>query len=121
MKRRSFLSGSTAAAFGFQFVPAHVVRAQGAQNTPGNKIRLAVIGCGGRGAANLGDMSGEDIVALCDVDERSAAESFDKFPRAKRFKDFRRMFDAMAGEIHSGPHARRRRAGGDRPRQARLL
>ncbi len=98
MKRRSFLS-STTAAFGFQFVPAHVVRAQANAQTPSNKIRLAVIGCGGQGGSDLGNMAGEDIVALCDVDERRAAGSFDKFPKAKRFKDFRKMFDAMSNEI----------------------
>lgn len=99
MKRRSFLSTSAAAAFGFQVVPAHVVRAQGEAKTPANKIRLAVIGCGGQGGADLGGMADEDIVALCDVDERRAADSFGKFPKAKRFKDFRKMFDAMANDI----------------------
>ena len=99
MKRRSFVTNSAAAAFGFQFVPAHVVRAQGDQATPSNKIRLAVIGCGGQGGADLGGMAGEDIVALCDVDDRRAADSYGKFPKAKRFKDFRKMFDTMAKDI----------------------
>jgi hypothetical protein len=99
MNRRSFLSTTTAATFGFQFVPAHVVRAQGDVKTPSNKVRLAVIGCGGQGGADLGKMAGEDIVALCDVDDRRAAGSFNKFPNAKRFKDFRKMFDTMAKDI----------------------
>src|SRR5262249_40502025 len=93
MKRRSFISAAATSAFGFQFVPAHVVRAQGAAQTPANKIRLAVIGCGGRGAADLGEMADEDIMALCDCDERSAANSIKKFPKARRFADFRKMFD----------------------------
>ena len=99
MKRRSFVTKSAAATFGFQFVPAHVVRAQGDLKTPSNKIRLAVIGCGGQGGGDLGAMAGEDIVALCDVDDRRSADSFQKFPDAKRFKDFRKMFDAMAKDI----------------------
>ncbi len=99
MKRRSFVSTSAAAAFGFQFVPAHVVRAQGTVKTPSNKVRLAVIGCGGQGGGDLGAMAGEDIVALCDVDDRRAADSFKKFPNAKRFKDFRQMFDTMSKDI----------------------
>lgn len=99
MKRRSFISTTATAAFGCQFVPAHVVRAQGEARTPGNKIRLAVIGCGGQGGSDLNNMAGEDIVALCDVDERRAAGSFAKFPKARRFKDFRKMFDAMSNEI----------------------
>ncbi len=99
MKRRSFITSSASAAFGFQFVPAHVVRAQGDVKTPSNKVRLAVIGCGGQGASDLGGMAGEDIVALCDVDDRRAAGSFNKFPNAKRFKDFRKMFDTMAKDF----------------------
>ena len=99
MKRRSFLLKSATTAFGFQVVSSHVLRAAEGQNTPNNKIRIAAIGCGGRGGANLGAMAGEDIVALCDVDDRNAAHSFKKFPKAKRFKDFRKMYDAMEGQI----------------------
>ena len=85
MKRRTFLRKSASAAFGFQVVSSHVLRAAEGQSTPNNKIRIAAIGVGGRGGANLGAMAGEDIVALCDVDERRAAHSFKKFPKAKRF------------------------------------
>jgi len=99
MKRRSFITSSTAATFGFQFVPAHVLRAQGGGQTPNGKLRIAAIGCGGRGAADLDGMTSEDIVALCDVDDRNASGSFKKFPNAKRFKDFRKMFDAMSDGI----------------------
>lgn len=99
MKRRSFLTSSAAATFGFQIVAPHVLRAQGGGNTPNSKIRLAVIGCGGQGGADLGNMAGEDIVALCDVDDRRAADSFKRFPDAKRFKDFRKMFDDLSDKI----------------------
>lgn len=96
--RRSFLHTS-AAAFGFQLVPAHVVRAQTGAPAPSEKIRIAVIGCGGRGAVDLKAVAGEEIVALCDVDDRRAAKSFEEHPKARRFKDFRRMFDAMSNGI----------------------
>lgn len=99
MRRRTFISSSASSAFAFQFVPAHVVRAQGEAKTPSNKIRIAAIGCGGQGGADLRGMAGEDVVALCDVDDRRAAESFNRFPNAKRFKDFRKMFDAMGKDI----------------------
>jgi predicted dehydrogenase len=99
MKRRSFLPAAAAATFGFQVVPSHVVRAQEGKPSPNSKIRLAVIGCGGQGEGDLNNMATEDIVALCDVDDRRAAGSFNKFPQAKRFKDFRKMFDNMAGQI----------------------
>jgi predicted dehydrogenase len=99
MKRRTFLTSSAAATFGFQVVAPHVLRAQGGGNTPNNKVRLAVIGCGGQGGSDLGNMAGEDIVALCDVDDRRAADSFKRFPDAKRFKDFRKMFDEVGNKV----------------------
>lgn len=97
--RRAFLQTSAAAAFGFQFVPAHVVRAQAGKASPSEKIRIAVVGCGGRGAVDLKGVSGEEIVALCDVDDRRAAKGFEEHPKAKRFKDFRKMFDAVHNDI----------------------
>lgn len=48
---------------------------------------------------DLKGVSGEDIVALCDVDDNRAAKSFEEHPKARRFKDFRQMFDKMANEI----------------------
>lgn len=103
MKRRKFLSTTSAAAaglgLGFQVVPARVVRAAGGEQSPNEKLRIAAIGVGGRGAGVLNGLAGEDIVALCDVDERRAADSFGRFDKAKRFTDFRVMFDEMADEI----------------------
>ena len=90
---------SSAAAFGFQVVGSHVLKAAKGGNTPNGKIRIAAIGVGGRGGANLGAMAGEEIVALCDVDDRRAAHSFKKFPKAKRFRDFRKMYDQMGDQI----------------------
>ena len=88
MKRRTFLLKSASTAFGFQVVSSHVLRAAEGQNTPNNKIRIAAIGCGGRGGADLGAMAGEDIVALCDVDDRRAAGSFKKFPKGQALQGF---------------------------------
>jgi len=62
-------------------------------------LNIAVIGVGGRGKANWSACSNENIVAFCDVDENRAAEGFNTFPNSRRFKDFRKMFDEMAGEI----------------------
>src|SRR6516225_7108061 len=63
------------------------------------KLNLAVIGCGGQGFDNLRQVAGENIVALCDVDERRAAEAFKKHPKARRFRDYRKMFDAMERQV----------------------
>lgn len=98
MKRRSFLKHAAAASLSFQFIPRHVLGAPGV-TPPSRKLNLAVIGCGGQGGSDLNNMAGENIVALCDVDERRAADAFRKFPQARRFKDFRKMLDEMSDQI----------------------
>ncbi len=83
--RRQFVAasaGALAAAPGF-------LRSQDAPN----RLNIAIIGCGGRGAANLGAVSGENIVALCDVNARAIADAAAKYPKARRCADFRRLFD----------------------------
>ena len=44
----------------------------------------------------MGGVSGENIVALCDVDDARAGEAYSKFPKARKFNDYRRMLDAIA-------------------------
>ncbi|NCF88849.1 MAG: Gfo/Idh/MocA family oxidoreductase [Verrucomicrobiaceae bacterium] len=99
MKRRSFLSKTAAATFGFQIVPSHVIRAKDGKPTPNSKIRVAAIGCGGQGGADLGGMTDEAIVGLCDVDKKRAEGSFKKFTNAKRFTDYKEMFAKMGDSI----------------------
>src|SRR5208282_6545640 len=50
-----------------------------------SKLNVAAIGAGGRGKDDLSAVAGlgENIVALCDVDQQRAAESFKKYPQAK--------------------------------------
>ena len=58
-----------------------------------SRLRLAVIGTGGRGGGNLKGVGSEDIVALCDVSARSLATAAAAHPRARQERDFRRLFD----------------------------
>jgi predicted dehydrogenase len=68
--------------------------------SPNEKLHFAAIGSGGQGAANIRAASPtENIVALCDVDDRRAAETFKAFPNATTHRDFRRMLDKEAGNI----------------------
>ena len=64
-----------------------------------HKLNIAAIGVGGMGAGNIEKSSNENIVALCDVDFKRGAETFNRHPKARRFKDFRVMFDKMEKEI----------------------
>ena len=67
--------------------------------SPNDRLNLAIVGCGGQGAENLGKVAGENIVALCDVDEKRAADAFQRHPKAKRFRDYRKMLDALHQQI----------------------
>src|SRR5262245_59133075 len=57
------------------------------------RLNIAVIGCGGRGAANLSEMKGENIVALCDVNERNLDAAAAQHPGARKYADFRQLYD----------------------------
>lgn len=92
-------------------------------------LSFALIGCGGRGAAFLGDKGQYGslfdhgrVVAMCDVNQNRAAASFKKFPEVPKFEDYRVMLDKMGKEIdavvvatcdhnHAAPSAAAIRAG----------
>jgi predicted dehydrogenase len=57
------------------------------------KLNIAAIGAGGKGATDIEGCASENLVALCDPDWKNAAKTFEKFPSAKRYKDFRQMLD----------------------------
>lgn len=91
--RRRFLQTTAVATASFSIIP-NLLKA-----APNDRLNVACIGVGGRGVANVQGVRGENIVALCDVDERQAGGMFGEFPKARRFVDFRRMLDAMDKEI----------------------
>lgn len=65
-----------------------------------NKLNIAGIGVGSRGGQDLVPMAvSENIVALCDVNEVYAAHTFNRYPKAKTYKDFRKMFEAEGKNI----------------------
>ncbi|HEO69948.1 MAG TPA: Gfo/Idh/MocA family oxidoreductase [Candidatus Hydrogenedentes bacterium] len=93
--RRHFIMSTALLAAG----PAMGARAKPRVISPNEKLNIACIGVGGKGAVDVGGVSSENIVALCDVDEKQAAGTFLKFPRARRYKDFRVMLDKEHGSI----------------------
>ncbi len=94
--RREFLGGAASVA-AFVIVPRHVLGR--GQTPPSEKLNIACIGVGGRGGHNVKGVSGENLVALCDVDTRRAGEILAEFPQAKRYTDWRRMFDELEKDI----------------------
>ncbi|MBI4581804.1 MAG: Gfo/Idh/MocA family oxidoreductase [Planctomycetes bacterium] len=96
--RRSFLKTSTLAGAGF-WVAARPTFAQ--SRSPNEKLNAAAVGAGGKGGGDIRSMAdlGCNVVALCDVDDNNAQDTYNKFPDAKRFHDFREMFDKMHKDI----------------------
>ena len=92
ISRREFIGTTAMAAAAFTIVPRFVLGGPGFK-APSDKLNIACIGAGGQGRSDVKNVSSENIVALCDVDEFRAAESFAEFPKAKRYSDFRVMFD----------------------------
>src|SRR5260221_13333049 len=68
--------------------------------SPNEKLNFAAIGSGGQGASNIRAAAPtENIVALCDVDDRRADATFKAFPKATTYRDFRKMLDKDASQI----------------------
>ncbi|MHC1768698.1 MAG: Gfo/Idh/MocA family protein [Verrucomicrobiia bacterium] len=98
INRRDFLRRGAGVVATISMVRSSVLGLRG-QTPPSNKLNIGCIGVAGRGGDDINELRSENIVALCDVDWKHAAPTFEKYPDAKRFKDFRRMFDAMANEM----------------------
>jgi hypothetical protein len=94
--RRSFVKASMLGAAGIVVLrDSRCARAYYANQ----KLNIAVIGACGQGEGNTAAVAGESLVALCDVDERRADETHKKYPRAKRYADFRKMLDEIHRQI----------------------
>ncbi len=74
-------------------------RTYGQDRSPSDKLNIAFVGAGGQAGFSLAGLASENIVALCDVDERRAARAFGQHPKAKKFRDFRKMLDQMHQQI----------------------
>lgn len=92
ISRRSFIAGAASAIAGFTIVPRYVLGGDGFK-APSEKLNIAAVGIGEMGKENIKACEGENIVALCDVDWGYAGAVFQKYPNAKKYKDFRRMLD----------------------------
>jgi predicted dehydrogenase len=90
LDRRHFLQRSLMASFalglggrsGFARAPS-----------PNEKLDLGIIGVANRGGDNLAAVSSENIVALCDVDDQYLDAALQRFPRAVRYNDFRKLLE----------------------------
>lgn len=97
ISRREAIGRVTLAGVGFWVSGTRGIGAE--SRSPNEKLNIAGIGVGGRGAADVNGAAIENIVALCDVDEKRAGGTFKKFPNAKNYSDFRKMLDEMEKQI----------------------
>ncbi|HPO16462.1 MAG TPA: Gfo/Idh/MocA family oxidoreductase [Candidatus Hydrogenedentes bacterium] len=100
LSRRAFLASATATAI----MAGCATRPNTAQVVPGKrspneKLNIGAIGVGGMGRANIDACSTENIVALCDVDDARAGDTYKAYPNARRHRDFRKMLEAEAKNI----------------------
>ncbi|WP_242118167.1 Gfo/Idh/MocA family protein [Aestuariivivens sediminicola] len=92
--RRTFIKKTMLTGLGISIVPRHVL-GRGYQ-APSDTLNIAVIGGGGKGysdAMNVWNQGTSNIVAICDVDWNQSKRLMDKFPKAVKYKDFRKLFD----------------------------
>lgn len=95
VSRRSFLGAAAASAASFTIVPNYVMGKKLGHVAPSDKLDIACVGVGGMGFNNLKQLESQNIVALCDVDWAYSQPVFDHFPKAKKFKDWRVLYDKM--------------------------
>jgi len=118
LSRRNFLGMTTAAAAAITIVPRHVLGGQGFK-APSDILNVALVGAGSQGSsdilnicksANAAPVRGlggmmkpgtENLVAVCDVDwgYSKVQETFGKYPDAKKYQDWRKMYDEMGKSI----------------------
>jgi predicted dehydrogenase len=92
--RRRMLGASAALGAAAVAAPAIVL-----SKSPNEKLNIACVGVGGRAAANIAGCADENIVALCDVDEKILERGAKKHAKAKTYVDFRKMLSELEKHI----------------------
>ena len=100
VSRRTFLGTTATAAAAFTVIPNHAMGSVLGHKAPSDKLNIAAVGIGSMGNANIKNVkSSENLVALCDVDWGFAKPVFDENPSAKKYWDWRKMYDEMGKSI----------------------
>ncbi|HUC85342.1 MAG TPA: Gfo/Idh/MocA family oxidoreductase, partial [Candidatus Acidoferrales bacterium] len=95
VSRRRFLQTSALAAGAVTLGVPTLLRAANLNS----KLNIAAVGATGKGESDTDHCNSENIVALCDVDADRCAGQRKKYPDAKFYQDYRKMFDDMADGI----------------------
>lgn len=97
--RRKFLETGAIAAAGLTVVPSSVLGKSMGYKAPSDKLNIVGVGVGGMGNANLKQLVSENIIGLCDVDWKYSKHVFDEHPNAKKYYDYRKMYDELGKSI----------------------
>jgi predicted dehydrogenase len=92
MKRRQFIKSASAVVPAFYIVPRSVIGGKG-YRAPSDILNIASVGAGGVCKSYIDNCNSENIIALCDVDDKRALETYKAYPHAKRYRDFRVMLE----------------------------
>ena len=95
IKRRDFLKLASAGGL----LAAFPAPAFAQQQNVNSKLNVACVGVGARGGANVSGVSGENMIAICDIDANILNRVGEQFPNAKRFRDYRKMYDEVEKNI----------------------
>lgn len=99
MSRRKFIQAGATAAVGLTVVPSTVLGKSMGYTAPSDKLNIVGVGVGGRGLGVLKNMESQNIIGLADVDWKYSQNAFNHFPNAKRYYDYRKMFDELGSSI----------------------
>ena len=62
-------------------------------DAPSRKLNIALIGVWGRGLAHYDSLAEENVIALCDVNEKRFPDALKRFPGATTYTDWRKCLD----------------------------
>ena len=99
ISRRKFLQTGATAAIGLAvaptIVPNTVLGKSHGHIAPSDKLNILGVGIGGRGSGVLKAIDSQNIIGLCDVDWKYADGTFKRYPTAKKYYDYRKLFDEL--------------------------
>src|SRR5579862_522927 len=90
LNRRQFLRHTTLAGLGAALAQSG---ASARRLSANDKLSLGIIGVANRGGDNLAGVSGQNIAALCDVDDNYLRAASTRFPQAKTYNDFKKLLE----------------------------
>lgn len=90
INRRDFLQRSALSLAGLYLVEG---TSRAARVSPNEKLNIGLIGIAGMGGAHVEGCRPENVVALCDIDDDNLAAVAKQFPRARLYRDFRKLLE----------------------------